>query len=485
MTNLLTKDEILKAKEGIVRYQKDPVAFFCEVLDVQPQFVWSKMREIAESVRDNKKTAVKAGHSVSKSYTAARIALWFLYNHYPATVITTAPSHPQVEEILWREIRLAWANAKIPLGGKVNKTQIDLGEKWFAYGFATKPDTVTQQATRFQGFHNDNVLIIFDEAAGIMKQIWESKDSLLTSGHCRFLAIGNPTVSKGDFVECFRDKAFNKITISVKDTPNYKEGKEIIPGVSGVEYEQDIREKYGADSNYYKTRVDGSIPDDDPDNLLSLSWIEAAEDREAFPYKFTKRFLTVDVADGGDDWTVIKAWENKTEIDCEILRGVKVEQAEPNVWRMLRKINGNCIVVDGDGIGRVMIGLLNGAKDADTEIIAFVGSSTAVKNPRFFEHRRSEGHWQMRDDFKNNIISISRNDTQREELSSIKLDDNASKGFIKIEKKENIKKRLGRSPNMSDAVMMMSAEFDNVPPIEVKDKYRRRTTEYELNPATV
>lgn len=479
----MNPEEALKI---VSKYQDEPDRFFVDVLGMKEEFIWPKMHEILTSVRDNKKTAVKAAHSVSKSYTAARIALWFLYSHYPSTVITTAPSHTQVEDILWREIRDAHAQAKIPLGGKVNKTQVELGEKWFAYGFATKPDTVTQQATRFQGFHNKHVLIIFDEAPGIMKEIWQSKDSLLIDSNCKFLAIGNPTVSKGDFVNCFKDKSFHKITISVMDTPNYKEGREVIPGVSGRDYESDTREKYGVDSNYYKARVLGEIPEDDADSLIPVSWVEKAEKREPYNnYKFTKKFVTVDVADGGDDWTVIKAWDNKTEIDEVILRGKKVEECEPYVWRLLRKIEGNCIIVDGDGIGRVMIGLLNGAKDPTTTIIAFEGSSVNVLNSKLFQHRRSEGHWAMRQDFKDNIISISNNAEQREELTSIKLDEKESRGFIKIEPKKNIKERIGRSPNLSDAIMMMSAEFHNVPFIEKPvDRYRRTVVEYPYNPAT-
>lgn len=475
-----------KSREIVSLYQDDPVRFMVDVLDVRRDLVWAKMDEIACGVRDNKFTAVKAGHGVSKSFTASRIALWFLYSFYPSTVITTAPSHTQVEEILWREIRSCHANAKVALGGNVTKTKIDLAEKWFAYGFATKSDTVTQEATRFQGYHNDNVLIIFDEAAGIEPVIWTAKDKLMTAGNCRFLAIGNPTSSKGDFVECFRDKRYKKITISVMDTPNYAAGKEIIPGVSGREFEEDARTKYGVDSNYYKASVLGEIPDDDVDSLIPLAWIEKAECRAPYTeFTFVKRFLTVDVADGGDDWTVIKAWVNKTEVDCQILRDMKVEACEPHVWRMARKHDCNCIVVDADGIGRVMIGLLKGAQDKGMTILGFEGSSTFVKDAKMFRHRRSEGHWAMRNDFRDNIISISADDTQREELSSIKLDDKYSKGFIKIEAKEEIKKRIGRSPNMSDAIMMMSAEFDNVPVVEKKrDRYRSDSPFYSYNPMT-
>ena len=87
---------------------------------------YGMMIEICEAVRDHQRVAIKAGNSVSKSYTMARVAPWFLYTHYPATVVTTAPSAVQVEEILWREIATAHANAKVPLGGQVMKAALDL-----------------------------------------------------------------------------------------------------------------------------------------------------------------------------------------------------------------------------------------------------------------------------------------------------------------------------------------------------------------------
>ncbi len=480
MISNITNDEIKAAKVMRENFIAHPEDYFVNVLGVDRQNIWPKMQEMINAVRDYKKVVIKAGHSVSKTYTMSRLAMWFLYCFYPSTVITTAPSHPQVEEILWREIRNAHAGAKLTLGGVVTKTKIDLqnetGQKWFAYGFATKPDTVTKEATRMQGFHNDNVLVIFDEAAGVVREIWNAAMSLLSSGNAKFVAVGNPTSPVGEFIECFKDPAFHKVTISVKDTPNFIQGREVIVGLSGREYEQDVRDKFGENSNYYKARVSGEIPDEDPDSLIPISWIEAAEARDIQPIKsYIKRFITVDVGDGGDDHdvnvgqkeqdhdeTVIKAWENKLEIDELILKNKKIEDCEPYVWRMLRKINGNCIIVDGDGIGRVMVKLLSASKDAKTKIISFQGSSKLVYNKDDFETRYSEGHWQMRLDFESGLIGISKNPDQRQEISAVRLV-NHPRGYITIEKKKYLKKRLGRSPGNKDAIMMMSAEYDNVP----------------------
>ena len=83
------------------RLRRDPEFFQREVLGWDP---WEKQVEIACSVRDHKKTAVKSCHDSGKTADAARIGLWFLYSFQPSIVLTTAPTYRQVEELLWREI---------------------------------------------------------------------------------------------------------------------------------------------------------------------------------------------------------------------------------------------------------------------------------------------------------------------------------------------------------------------------------------------
>jgi hypothetical protein len=59
---------------------------------------------MAQSVVENRYSAFKASHDVSKSHTMSRLALWWIDVHPPgeAFVVTTAPTTPQVEAILWR-----------------------------------------------------------------------------------------------------------------------------------------------------------------------------------------------------------------------------------------------------------------------------------------------------------------------------------------------------------------------------------------------
>jgi hypothetical protein len=194
------------------------------------------------------------------SFTAAQLALWFLYSFVPSTVITTAPTAVQVEDILWREIRES--HIRSGLFGQPNLTDLDLqkltGLRWFAKGFSTRPDTITKEATNFQGYHNDHLFIIFDEAAGVAHEIWHAAE-YIGAPFKRWLTIGNATVCVGDFADALQDPKWHRIIVSIHDTPNYQTGKTVIPGVYGRKEAQDVADEYGEDSDEYAVRVKGEI----------------------------------------------------------------------------------------------------------------------------------------------------------------------------------------------------------------------------------
>jgi hypothetical protein len=52
---------------------RDPETWATSVAGLE---LWSKQREIMASVRDHRRTVVRAGHGVSKSHTAAVLACW-------------------------------------------------------------------------------------------------------------------------------------------------------------------------------------------------------------------------------------------------------------------------------------------------------------------------------------------------------------------------------------------------------------------------
>src|SRR5437763_17091068 len=93
-------DFALQALEGAQPspYLNDPVG---GVRDRTGEHLWSKQREIARSVVENKRTAVKASHAVGKSFLASRLIAWWIDAHPPgeAFVVSTAPTFAQVRGI--------------------------------------------------------------------------------------------------------------------------------------------------------------------------------------------------------------------------------------------------------------------------------------------------------------------------------------------------------------------------------------------------
>jgi hypothetical protein len=185
-----------------------------------------------------------------------------------------------VRNQLWREIHTAYAGAggtKV-LGGKMTTLEWNLKpsestlegldplergkwEKNFAIGFSTSPDNATDHVTKMAGWHNEWLLVILDEAGGVMPQIWKTVlEALVINKRCKVLAIGNPTDPYSRFADVCKSPRWNVIPISVRDTPNYIKDREVVPGLADRAYEAGIIEDYGENSNEHKIRCLGQFP---------------------------------------------------------------------------------------------------------------------------------------------------------------------------------------------------------------------------------
>lgn len=114
--------------------QDDPVLFLDNVLG---GWHWSKQDEIIRAVFKHQRVTVKSCFGVGKTAISARIALAFQIAYSDSIVITTAPTFRQVENVLWREIRQAVKQAKVPLGGKILKTRYEIDERWYMLGLSS------------------------------------------------------------------------------------------------------------------------------------------------------------------------------------------------------------------------------------------------------------------------------------------------------------------------------------------------------------
>lgn len=439
---------------------------------------WSMQIDIANSVRDNRITTVRACNGPGKSWLAGRIALWYLMAHPGSTVITTAPTWAQVEGVIWQEIRAAYSGSKIPLGGQCNQTSLELGPKWFAIGRSTS------EADKFKGYHSEHLLAIVDEAAGVDEPIHQAVRDITTSANNRVFYIGNPTSLSGTFHGSFRSPIAKKFKISAFDTPNFtangiRNVEELIEFIeSGEElkianpslvspvsvYEKVI--ELGTTHPHFQASVLGEFPEQGDTTLIPLAWIERAVDNKygrdwraehKVEVKSGPVRYGVDPARFGADSTAI--YKRAGGVG-EWIKTFSKEDTMQTVGRVRQFLIDDPeiqVYVDSIGIGAGVIDRLNEIRDERREWTRVFGINVAMKadNEEKFKNKRAELYWNLRELFETGQIIIPDDDKLIAELSSIEY--KFQTGKIYIEEKAEHKKRIGRSPDRADALMLSYA----------------------------
>lgn len=445
------------------RYKLDPVLWAKERARTH---LWSKQREIVTSVRDNYMTAVHSCHQIGKSFTAALTACWWLDVHPPGTafVVTTAPTQPQVETILWREINKFHEASELP--GRTNLTEWFMGKQKVAMG--RKPSDYNNSA--FQGLHAEYFLVIMDEACGIPVQLWDAASTLAANVHTsRILAIGNPDDPHGEFAaNCRPGTDWNVIGIGWKDTPNYtgEDVPEIIKrSLIHPDWVEGRRKKWGEESAIFQSKCDGIFPTvGDPFTTIPYAWANACRYNEMRASGDVEAGIDVG---GGGDRTVVQlrhgpvATHMMEFVDSDPMRTVG------RIAEFLREHSVRRAKIDTTGIGWGIYGRLselssrsnplgsNHTHDAEVIPVNFAESPPAGLEDKYL-NMRAYLHWEIgRENSRLQLWDLSTlDDDTIFELTASKYKIVDSNGKIQIEKKDEIIKRLGSSPDHSDALLL-------------------------------
>lgn len=433
-------------------YLNDPVLWVQERAN---GFVWSKQVEILESVRDNKYTAVKACHGPGKSASAGLACGWWIDVHDfgSAFVVTTAPSWPQVQAILWREIRRLHHKANLP--GRITQDCVwHMGHAQGSsdeeiVGMGRKPADYDEQA--FQGIHARYILIVIDEACGVPVALWDAVLSLATNENARVLAIGNPDDPSSYFATvCKPGSGWNVIKISAYDTPNFT-GEEIPEWLSqdlvSQGWVEDRKRDWGEESPVFVSKVLGEFPDISDEYLISPAMLERAYATN-LPGLGRGRY-GADIAAMGKDKNVV--YRNRDGHIRYIDSWAKMDTMK-TTGRLVQLLNKHYpqqvpATIDSIGVGA---GVVDRLREQGLEVIGFQGSQRAFR-PDKFKNRRSEVYWEFRQAIEDGVYDLDPSDEQlAAELTSIKywID---SGGRIVVESKEDMRERGLNSPDRADA----------------------------------
>ncbi len=327
--------------ESIPLYQVNPVLYGREVCDFHAD---DKQAEVLMSLVHKDKVSVKAAQGVGKTAMEAISALWFLTCFPYARVVATAPTRQQLNDVLWSEIA-KWMERSPILPSILKRTATyvyvtGFEKRWFGVArTSTKPENM-------QGFHEDNMLFIVDEASGVADPIMEAIDGTLTGANNKLLICGNPTKNSG-YLHASQTKhraLYSCHTISAYDVKrtNRKKIEEMIT-------------KYGKDSNVVRVRVFGEFPKVEDDVLIPLHLLENSIHSDPRP-------VIVNV--GGEEVRRIVA--ETIDIGCDVARygddktviGYKVNE----VVKFHKKINGQDLMTTAKQIAVLGLKLIDDYK---------------------------------------------------------------------------------------------------------------------------
>ena len=429
--------------------ERDPVKFCREILRFDP---WSKQEEILWSVRNNKRTAVRAANGVGKTAAAAHAVLWFLLAYPDSRVITTAPTFEQVKDAVWSEIHRALRKVPAGLYATPFQTRLDLTREWWAVGLST------DRAERFQGHHAEHLLFVADEASGVADDIFAAAEGFQTADGGRVLLIGNPNQNSGQFHRAFHSERalWSCIHISAFDSPNFTD--EQVPdhvrrGVTSRSSVDDKRVQFGEDSIEYQVRVLGEFPSSSEDQVIDLREIEAAFARTVEVDR-PPVILACDVARYGADETVIAERVGNRARIARSHYGKDLMQtcgAILDCKRDLSRRGMDCrIVIDDAGVGA---GVTDRLREQGVRVEAFNGGG-AAHDKRLYTNRRSEAWFTFAEQLPD--LDIEPDEQLLADLTSPVYELNSA-GQRVVEQKKATKKRLKRSPDRADAMLMAFA----------------------------
>lgn len=190
---------------------------------------------------------------------------------------------------------------------------------------------------------------------------------------------------------------------------------------------------------------------DESDSLFDFDSISNSVFRDV-PNPTDKKYLSVDVARFGSDRSVVVVWSGLVVIECLVYSKLSTTELSSEIREQIQKygIHPNNVIVDSDGVGGGVADQIRGTN--------FINNSKALHDQNFI-NLKSQCYVKLSELFKEGKISLnlmdpSKIDELTQELLAIKLKDMDKDNKVAVQSKDEMKKILGKSPDLSDALMM-------------------------------
>lgn len=451
-------------------YAEDPYGFFADVFGIMawspdepdvPGLTPDQCTLIDALVEGKTDIVIRSHHSSGKTFALALVVLWWVYSR-ESKVVTTASTWQQVEKMLWGEIAKLKGRARVHLPGEMLTTELRLKRgEWFALGLSV------EDPTAFQGYHHENLLVIVDEAPGVSAAIHEAIGSLATGEKNVVIKVGNPTESAGPFYEHFKKGNWTRLHFSPFRHPNVILGREVIPGAVTLKWIEKKKGEWGEHSPVYASRVLGEFPESGVRSVIPLKDAEACMSPthyEAMQHALLDSeavILACDPARHGDDRSTIALRKGGVILRCETLDATDLMDLTGMLVKLRRETGAELLVVDVVGLGS---GVVDRLHEQGEPVYAFHSGARAAEKS-IYANRRAEMWFRLRRLLERRELALPEHDDLLADLLAPTWQTHSS-GKIKIESKDDLKRRGEKSTDLADAVIMtlaIDAELDEQP----------------------
>lgn len=405
--------------------------------------------------------SVVAMHGPGKTHTAALFAHLFNFC-FPGRIVVTGPKFTQLKTRFMPAFRKVlhrahpWYRALVKDGERHVKWCND--KDWcLLLETATKPENLA-------GHHERFMLVIVEEATGVPESLWPVVFGALSSGEIVILLmISNPTKRTGTFAKshlsAIESRDYYRMQIKLDQTRRVR-----------PEWVERMRRKYGETSPIYKIRVLGEFASDDAFQLISTEWITAASQRQFEGDGSLPRLrVSVDVADGGEDETVVTVAKHfdshmlilKQSVFSFDMARAQIDAADA-AERMFIAYGGNKelddFVVDSLGVGSGCAGELY---DRGYRVVRYKGGSES-SDPKKWRNRRTQSYLVTRDAFRDGLITfaddaIDEPEELEAQLCSVKRKIVGDDKIEDLVTREEMRREGIKSPDRADSLVMQSA----------------------------
>lgn len=436
----------------LLYWKRDPIAFVREELHAEPD-LWQQ--QVLEALPTNQRVAMKACKGPGKSCLMAWAVWWFLLTRKDAKVIATSITEDNLKDGLWSELKLWQNESKLLLElfqwAAMRIVCKERPETWFASARTWAKDAdKTQQANSLAGIHADNVLFVLDEVSEYPDGVVAAAEGGLTSGpNCKIIVAGNPTRTSGPLYRiCTKDRKLWWVIEITGDPDDPMRA----PRIDVVWARQQI-EQWGRDSAFVMVNVLGQFPPGQSDALMGADLVNAAARRVITPAQIEgqPKILGVDCARFGDDRSVLFPRQGLVSFVPRIYRELTAMELCGQVIRYDETWAPDAIFIDGSGLGAPIVDRLR--ELGRDHVFAVEFGSKPLR--RGYLNRRAEMWVEVREWLRKGGAIPDDPDLIAELTTPTYGYD--STGRIKLESKDDLKKRGVNSPDKADALALTFA----------------------------